>query len=100
MALMINEECINCGACEPECPNKSIYAGGEEYELNGQNFPALSQDYYYVVPDKCTECVGFHDSEQCVAVCPTDACVKDPNHAEDKEQLLAKARILHPDQTF
>ena len=31
MALLINEECINCGACEPECPNKAIYAGGEEY---------------------------------------------------------------------
>jgi ferredoxin len=100
MALMINEECINCGACEPECPNTAIYAGGEEYELNGQSFPALSQDYYYVVAEKCTECAGFHDSEQCVAVCPTDACVKDPNHVESRDQLLEKARILHPDQNL
>ncbi len=100
MALLINEDCINCGACEPECPNKAIYAGGEEYELNGQNFPALSEEYYYVVADKCTECVGFHDEKQCVAVCPVDCCVDDPAHVESKEQLLAKAKNLHPDKTF
>ena len=100
MALMINEECINCAACEPECPNTAIYVGDDEYELNGQMFPALSQDYYYIVPDKCTECAGFHDEPQCVAVCPTDACVSDPAHEEDRETLLSRARALHPDQTF
>ena len=61
MALMINEECINCAACEPECPNTAIYEGGVEYELNGETFPALSEDLYYIVPEKCTECKGFHD---------------------------------------
>jgi ferredoxin len=100
MSLMINEECLNCGACVPECPNTAIYAGGEEYELNGQTFPALSGDYYYIVPDKCTECVGFHDEEQCVAACPTTACVKDADHAETREQLLSKAKALHPEQSF
>ena len=25
MAIIITEECINCGACEPECPNNAIY---------------------------------------------------------------------------
>jgi ferredoxin len=100
MALMINEDCINCGACQPECPNNSIYVGGEEYEYNGQTFPALSQDYYYVVPEKCTECVGFNDEPQCVAVCPTDACVKNPAIVEAADQLLAKAKALHPDKTF
>ncbi|MGZ4005509.1 4Fe-4S binding protein, partial [Staphylococcus aureus] len=24
MAIKITEECINCGACEPECPNNAI----------------------------------------------------------------------------
>jgi ferredoxin len=100
MALLINEDCINCGACPPECPNEAIYAGGEDYTLNGQTHPALSQDYYYIVPEKCTECAGFHDSEQCVSVCPTDACVKDPSREESKDQLLAKARVLHPDKTI
>jgi len=100
MALMINEECINCGACQPECPNTAIYVGGEEYEYNGQMFPALSQDYYYVVSEKCTECVGFNDEPQCVAVCPTDACVENPAVVEDQDHLLVKVKALHPDKTF
>jgi len=100
MSLMINSDCINCGACEPECPNQAIYEGGATYEYNGTTHPALSEDIYFIVPEKCTECVGFHDSEQCVLVCPVDACLKDPNHVESHEQLLAKVRALHPDQTF
>ncbi len=35
MAIMITEECINCGACEPECPNTAIYEGGIEWSLAG-----------------------------------------------------------------
>jgi len=100
MALLINDACINCDACVPVCPNAAIYIGGEEYEYNGQNFPALSEDFYYIVPEKCTECVGFNDKEQCVSVCPTDACVKDPAHVEAREALLEKARLLHPDQAI
>ena len=98
MSLLINEECINCGACEPECPNTAIYAGGEEYELNGQKHKALSDEYYYIVPEKCTECIGFHDEKQCVAVCPVDCCVQDK--VEPHDVLLARAKALHPDKTF
>ena len=25
MAIMITDECINCGACEPECPVEAIF---------------------------------------------------------------------------
>ena len=32
MATMITTECINCGACEPECPNTAIYQGGVEWQ--------------------------------------------------------------------
>jgi len=100
MALMITEECINCGACEPECPNEAIYEGGVEWELNGESHDPLSDDIYYIVPDKCTECVGFYDEPQCASVCPVDACVPDPDHAEDHDTLLAKVKKLHPDQNF
>ncbi|HPU94112.1 MAG TPA: 4Fe-4S binding protein, partial [Candidatus Saccharicenans sp.] len=34
MAYKITEDCINCGACEPECPNQAISAGDERYEIN------------------------------------------------------------------
>ena len=34
MALMITEECINCGACEPECPNNAIYEAGAKWKYS------------------------------------------------------------------
>ncbi|MDD8030942.1 MAG: YfhL family 4Fe-4S dicluster ferredoxin [Acidobacteriota bacterium] len=76
MAYKITEECINCGACEPECPNQAISPG----------------DVVYVIdPAKCTECVGFFDEPQCAAVCPVNACIPDPDHKETREELEAKA---------
>lgn len=33
MAIKITEECINCGACEPECPNNAIYENGAEWSI-------------------------------------------------------------------
>jgi ferredoxin len=100
MATTITSECINCGACEPECPNTAIYAGAVAWELNGETHPAIAQDIYYIVPSKCTECVGFHDHEACAAVCPVDCCIPDPNNLETEGVLLARARELHPETTF
>jgi ferredoxin len=100
MSTMITEECINCGACEPECPNTAIYEGGAQWDLDGQSHAPLQSDTFYIVPDKCTECVGFFDQEQCAAVCPVDCCIPDPNNVETEEQLIARARQLHPDQAF
>ena len=113
MAIIITDECINCGACEPECPNNAIYEPGAEwaYEdgtglkgsvmLNGMEIDAserrqpVSAEVYYIVPDKCTECTGFHEEPQCAAVCPVDCCVDDPDHVESKEVLLARKEALH-----
>lgn len=113
MSIMITDECINCGACEPECPNNAIYEPGVEwayadgtsvkgmFEFGGNQLDAeekhepVSQEVYYIVIDKCTECVGFHDEPQCAAVCPVDCCVPDPDHVENDEQLTAKKDWLH-----
>jgi ferredoxin len=100
MATIITEECINCGACEPECPNVAIYAGGAQYELNGEMIDALSDEFYYIVPAKCTECVGHFDQEQCAAVCPVDCCIPDPERPETEEVLFDRAKTLHPDKEF
>ena len=81
MAFFINEDCINCGACEPECPNAAISEGEDKFVIN---------------PDKCTDCVGAFESSRCAEVCPVDACHPDPNHPETKEQSLEKWRKLHP----
>ncbi len=79
MAYKITEECINCGACEPECPNQAISAGDEIYVI----------DF-----NKCTECVGHFDASQCAAVCPVDCCIPDPDHKENKDELMAKFHRL------
>jgi Fe-S-cluster-containing hydrogenase component 2 len=82
MATMITTDCINCGACEPECPNNAISQG---------------ETVFVIDPKLCTECVGFHDYEACAAVCPVDCCVTDPNNIESEEVLIARARALHPE---
>ena len=110
---MITDECINCGACEPECPNTAIYEGGANWkwgEGNGlseiedgqgniidaqEDQEPISEDFYFIVSGKCTECMGFHEEPQCAAVCPVDCCVEDPDHVESKEELLAKKESLH-----
>ena len=81
MATMITTDCINCGACEPECPNEAIGQGDAIFTID---------------PEKCTECVGAYDTEQCVSVCPIDGVIaQDPEHAESREQLAAKYERMH-----
>ncbi len=114
MAIIITDECINCDACVAECPNNAIYEpdqewsyaegtelsgmvtlpNGEEVDADAMNEP-LSDEFYFIVTDKCTECKGFHDEPQCASVCPVDCCVPDENHEETEEQLLAKKALLH-----
>ncbi|MFO1292612.1 MAG: YfhL family 4Fe-4S dicluster ferredoxin [Rubrivivax sp.] len=82
MALIILADCINCAACEPECPNSAISAG---------------DDIFVIDADKCTECVGHHDESQCVAICPVDCIVADENRAETRAQLQHKYERLVAD---
>ena len=100
MATVITNECINCGACEPECPNTAIYQGGAEWDLDGVKQPALAADIFFIVAEKCTECVGFHDKEACAVVCPVDCCVPDPDRPESESALLERAKKLHPERIF
>jgi ferredoxin len=113
MAIKITDECINCGACEPECPNNAIYDAGSAWRFSdGTNLrgiidfgttqidadavqEAISDEYYYIVSDKCTECKGFHDEPQCAAVCPVDCCVDDEDVRETETELLEKKAWLH-----
>src|SRR2546427_8125860 len=101
MATVITSECINCGACEPECPNTAIYQGGVEWQApDGLMHAAMSNDIFYIVPEKCTEGVGFYDQEAGAKVCPVDCCVPDPALPESEAVLLERARALHPDKTI
>ncbi|MCA9602229.1 MAG: YfhL family 4Fe-4S dicluster ferredoxin, partial [Myxococcales bacterium] len=73
---------INCGACEPECPNQAISEGDEIYVID---------------PELCTECVGYFEQEACQAVCPVECCLPDPNHRETEDVLIKRALRVHPE---
>ncbi|NOQ21222.1 MAG: 4Fe-4S dicluster domain-containing protein [Candidatus Aegiribacteria sp.] len=51
MAHKINDECIGCGACMPECPVDAISEG----------------DKYTIDPETCIDCGA------CVPACPVGA---------------------------
>lgn len=57
MAFYINDECISCGACEPECPVAAITEGSDKYVID---------------ENLCTDCGA------CSSVCP----VSSPNPKE------------------
>ena len=115
MAIFITDECINSGACEPECPTTAIYEGGVGWKMSEGTSVAgeytledgkvvgvddaqapVDEEIYFIVPDKCTECVGFHEEPQCAAVCPVDCCVPDRDREETEEVLSARQATLHP----
>lgn len=52
MAYVINDDCIACGACTPECPTEAIVEGDPIYTIEA---------------DKCIDCGA------CADVCPVDA---------------------------
>lgn len=52
MAYVISDACIECGACEAECPEGAITDGAGKYVID---------------PDKCIECGA------CADVCPVGA---------------------------
>lgn len=52
MTHVINDECINCAACAPECPVEAISEGDGKHNIDA---------------NLCTDCGA------CVEVCPTDA---------------------------
>jgi ferredoxin len=79
MSYKITEDCISCGACEPDCPNQAITEGDTVYEI---------------AASRCTECVGSYESSRCVDLCPVDSCVIDTEEAKDA--LLERWKTLHP----
>ena len=66
MAVIIGDTCINCAACIDECPVEAIV--DEDDNPTGE-------EYYYVYPDKCVECVDHFDEPACATACPTEGCI-------------------------
>ena len=80
MALLINETCTACDACEPVCPNEAI---------------AVGDPFYTIDAFKCTECVGNEDEPQCRLICPVVDCIEqNPDFVESEDELMAKFELL------
>jgi ferredoxin len=73
MAYMVTAECINCSACEMECPVRAITSGPSQYVID---------------PVVCIECEGYYAIPRCAWVCPVDAC------SPARESYLWKAAAL------
>lgn len=56
MAVVITDECIECGTCIEICPEEAI----KEREEGG----------YYIDPELCAECLT------CLEECPSEAIVQ------------------------
>ncbi|PWM35489.1 MAG: 4Fe-4S dicluster domain-containing protein [Clostridiales bacterium] len=56
MAYKISDECISCGACEPECPVNAISEGDGKYVIDAET---------------CISCGA------CAGVCPVGAPKED-----------------------
>ncbi|MCH5295218.1 MAG: 4Fe-4S binding protein [Treponema sp.] len=56
MAYKISSECINCGACESECPSEAISEVGDKREI---------------AADKCVSCGA------CASACPAGAIAEE-----------------------
>ena len=84
MAMMITDECIDCGACLPVCPNDAVNEG-----------LATDVPVYWIDVERCTECVGAFDEPQCLEVCPVESITANPDYPETESELLTKYQRLH-----
>jgi ferredoxin len=75
MAYMISCECINCSACEYECPVRAISPGPSQFTID---------------PSTCVECDGYFAVARCCSVCPVAACQPHNERYRQKMQSLAQ----------
>lgn len=73
MAYMITAECVNCSACEQECPVQAITAAADQYVID---------------PNICVDCDGYFEEARCKWACPVNACVP------ERETYLARAATM------
>lgn len=66
--LWINDECINCDMCVPQCPSESIAFEGKHYQIN---------------PATCIGCEDYYHTPTCIDVCPIDCILILPKPADD-----------------
>ena len=63
MAIKITDECINCGACEPECPNNAAHdsVGGQPTKGEELIFSKIAKNFGYGIVETVDSLQGIHD---------------------------------------
>jgi ferredoxin len=101
MAIIITDECINCGACEPGVPIQQymkvqmIGDTKDGTKLKGRWFYLMGLKWMlkmhkrrylmrYITLFQENVRNGFHDEPQCAAVCPVDCCIPDDEHVKQR----------------
>ena len=77
MAFVINDDCINCGACAVECPVDAIFEPNKNSVNKNLIRKSLSKVHYFIDLLICNECF-FEGKQKCVEVCPMNA-IKEVN---------------------
>jgi len=81
MALMITKECTVCNECIEPCPKNEATKEGDDIFVND----AL----------RCTDCIGPDEEPQCIAVCPSDCIVSNPDFEGSVDELQEKYEMIH-----
>ncbi|MEO8513718.1 MAG: 4Fe-4S dicluster domain-containing protein [Ignavibacteria bacterium] len=99
MSVYITHDCINCSACETECPvhavmpklndpgKHSLYLNNRYMAKNYQSF-----DHYYINPSVCNDCNGIFAAPRCNDVCPVSCCISS-EECDTNEETKVKIKI-------
>ena len=90
MAIKILEDCINCSSCIDSCPVEAIVDENE----NPFN------DFHYIYPDQCNECISFNESPECAIGCPVDAIRFDLPFTKEYKQFFLNNNYIFKNREF
>lgn len=102
MSLRITHDCINCGACEIECPQLAVFPKKKVKKKNEQlylidlfgNDEFVSSVHFYIDPLKCNNCEGFYPAPRCIEVCPLPCCLTESDFDESEIRCVKQNQIL------
>lgn len=61
--VWIDDSCINCDMCVPECPSDAIH----------MDSGAMGTGHYQINEQTCIRCEHYYPSPTCIEVCPIDS---------------------------
>ncbi len=95
MSVKITDDCINCSACETECPAGAVMAklkdpGNRSLYINNIFLTKswASYDHYFINPYQCNNCEGYFAAPRCNVVCPVSCCITEEDTETHGSQMV------------